>query len=93
MTIFEFDARGDRSQVIVYSDSLADNGNISELLGFPGRPYWHGRWSNGPVAVKDVAAILGMPLVDHAYTAATTGLGNLIDGPRRIIDYFYPKPD
>jgi hypothetical protein len=74
------DARGDRSQVIVYSDSLADNGNIFKLLGFPGPPYWHGRWSNGPVAIEDIAAILGMPLVDYAYAAATTGLGNLIDG-------------
>lgn len=68
------------SQVIVYSDSLADNGNIYKLFGFPGAPYWNGRWSNGPVAVEDMAAILGMPLLDYAYAAATTGLGNLIDG-------------
>jgi cholinesterase len=72
--------RGDRSQVIVYSDSLADNGNIYKLFGVPGPPYWHGRWSNGPVAIEDMAAVLGMPLLDHAYAAATTGLGNLIDG-------------
>jgi lysophospholipase L1-like esterase len=74
------DDRGDRSRVVVYSDSLADNGNIYKLFGVPGPPYWHGRWSNAPVAIEDMAAILGMPLLDDAYAAATTGLGNLIDG-------------
>jgi hypothetical protein len=71
---------GVRSEIIVYSDSLADNGNIYKLFGFPGPPYWNGRWSNGPVAIEDTAAILDMPLLDYAYAAATTGLGNLIDG-------------
>src|SRR6202140_4399149 len=74
------DDRGDRSRVVVYSDSLADNGNIYKLFGVPGPPYWHGRGSNGPVAIEDMAAILGMPLLDYAYAGATTGLGNLIDG-------------
>jgi hypothetical protein len=74
------DARRECSQVIVFSDSLADNGNIFKLLGFPDPPYWHGRSSNGPMAIEDMAAILGMPLLDYAYAAATTGLGNLIDG-------------
>ena len=32
------------------------------------------------MAIEDMAAILGLPLLDHAYAAATTGLGNLIDG-------------
>src|ERR1700719_717900 len=73
------DGRGDLSQVVVYSDSLADNGNIYKLFGVPGPPYWQGRWSNGPVAIEDMAAVLGMPLLDYAYAAATTGLGNLID--------------
>lgn len=80
---FEPTARGDGdrlSEVIVYSDSLADNGNIYKLFGFPGPPYWNGRWSNGPVAVEIMSSILGMPLVDYAYAAATTGLGNIFDG-------------
>jgi cholinesterase len=70
----------DTSKVIVYSDSLADNGNIYKLFGFPGPPYWNGRFSNGPVAVEDLAPILEKPLLDYAYAAATTGLGDLIDG-------------
>ncbi len=69
-----------RSQVIVYSDSLADNGNIYRLLGFPGPPYFEGRFSNGPVAVENMAAILGMPLTDNAYGGATAGVGNAFDG-------------
>ena len=73
-------SRGSRPQVIVYSDSLADNGNIYKILGFPGPPYWEGRFSNGPVAVENMAAILGMPLVDNAYAAATAGVGNAFDG-------------
>ena len=69
-----------RVQVVVYGDSLADNGNIYKILGFPGPPYWEGRFSNGPVAVENMAAILGMPFVDHAYAAATAGVGNAFDG-------------
>jgi phospholipase/lecithinase/hemolysin len=71
---------GPRPQVIAYGDSLSDNGNIYKILGFPGPPYWEGRWSNGPVAVENMAAILGMPLVDNAYAAATAGIGNAFDG-------------
>lgn len=72
--------RDDDAKVIVYRDSLADNGNIYKLFGFPGPPYWNGRSSNGPLAVEDMAAILDKPLLDYAYAAGTTGLGNLIDG-------------
>ncbi|HKV77574.1 MAG TPA: SGNH/GDSL hydrolase family protein [Candidatus Sulfotelmatobacter sp.] len=54
--------------------------NIFKLIGFPDPPYWQGRNSNGPVAIEDMAAILEVPLLDYAYAAATTGLGNLIDG-------------
>jgi len=71
---------GSRPQVIVYGDSLADNGNIYKILGFPGPPYWEGRFSNGPVAVENLAAILSMPLTDNAYAAATAGVGNVFDG-------------
>lgn len=70
----------DLSNIIVYSDSFADNGNIYKLFGFPGPPYWNGRWSNGPVAIETTAAVLRLPLLDYAYAAATTGLGDLIDG-------------
>jgi len=68
------------ASVVVYTDSFGDNGNIYKLFKFPGSPYWHGRWSNGPVGPETLAFVLGLPLVDYAYAAATTGIGNLIDG-------------
>jgi len=68
------------ASVVVYTDSFGDNGNIYKLFNFPGPPYWHGRWSNGPVAPETLAFVLGLPLIDDAFAAATTGVGNLIDG-------------
>ena len=68
------------SKVIVYGDSHSDNGNVYRQLGIPGAPYWNGRWSNGPVAVEDLATSLRAPLADNAWAGATTGIGNLVDG-------------
>ncbi|HXC94851.1 MAG TPA: SGNH/GDSL hydrolase family protein [Edaphobacter sp.] len=68
------------SSVIVYGDSLSDNGNLFNLIGYPPAPYFDGRFSNGPVAVEQVAAALGVPLIDFAVGGATTGMGNFIDG-------------
>jgi phospholipase/lecithinase/hemolysin len=52
--------------IVAYGDSYSDNGNL-------------GRESNGPVIVEDLAADLGVPLIDHAWVGATTGVGNLSD--------------
>lgn len=68
------------SQVVVLGDSLSDNGNIYGLINYPTAPYWQGRASNGPVAVEYLAQSLGVPLKDFAYYAATTGVGNVLDG-------------
>jgi len=68
------------SKVIVYGDSHSDNGNVYRQLGIPGSPYWNGRWSNGPVAVEDLATSLHAPLADNAWAGATTGIGNIVDG-------------
>ncbi len=58
---------GPITSVLAYGDSYSDNGNL-------------GRESNGPVIVEQLAADLGVPLADHAYVGATTGIGNLSDG-------------
>ena len=68
------------SSVIVYGDSLSDNGNLYALSGYPPPPYYQGRLSNGPVAVEQLAANLGVPLHDFAYIGATSGVGNYSDG-------------
>jgi phospholipase/lecithinase/hemolysin len=67
------------SSVVVYGDSLSDNGNLFALAGLPGPPYFEGRRSNGPVAVEQLAAALGSPLVDFAWIGATSGIGNYAD--------------
>lgn len=71
---------GPLSSVVAYGDSLSDNGNLYAAVGQPGAPYAGGRRSNGPVAVEQLAATLGVPLVDFAWIGATTGVGNYADG-------------
>lgn len=70
------------SSVVVYGDSLSDNGNLYAADGGtePPAPYYNGRFSNGTVAVEQLAAMLGTPLVDFAFGGATSGVGNYADG-------------
>jgi phospholipase/lecithinase/hemolysin len=67
------------NSIVVYGDSLSDNGNLYSIAGQPGPPYYMGRLSNGPVAVEQVATDLGATLHDFAYAGATTGIGNSAD--------------
>lgn len=69
------------SQIVVFGDSLSDNGNLYAATGglYPPPPYWQGRRSNGPVGVEYMAAALGAPLADFAWIGATTGVGNFAD--------------
>jgi cholinesterase len=81
LVAFTLTARADSySAVFAYGDSLSDNGNLFAAIGYPPAPYFNGRFSNGPVAVEQLAAQLGAPLIDFAWGGATTGLGNQIDG-------------
>ncbi len=66
--------------VVVYGDSLSDNGNLYGAIGYPPPPYWNGRFSNGPVAVEQLASTLGVGLTDWAWGGATAGIGNVADG-------------
>jgi cholinesterase len=69
------------TSVVVYGDSLSDNGNFYAATGQPpSPPYYLGRRSDGPVAVEQLATSLGVPLVDYAWIGATTGVGNYADG-------------
>lgn len=78
---FSYSASADPySAVFVYGDSLSDNGNLYAVSGIPPFPYYNGRFSNGPVAVEQLAAQLGAPLHDFAWGGATTGIGNSGDG-------------
>lgn len=78
---FSLSARAESySAVFVYGDSLSDNGNLFAVSGVPPAPYYNGRFSNGPVAVEQLAAQLAAPLFDFAWGGATTGIGNSGDG-------------
>ena len=65
---FSYDA------VYAFGDSLSDNGAAHP--GLPAAPYANGRFSNGSVAVEDLAAKLGATLYDYAWGGATTGASN-----------------
>ena len=67
------------STLVVYGDSLSDNGNLFSAIGYPPAPYFNGRFSNGPVAAEQLAATLGVPLIDFAVGGATSGIGNFVD--------------
>jgi phospholipase/lecithinase/hemolysin len=70
------------SSIVVYGDSLSDNGNLYAATGglVPGSPYVNGEFSNGPVAVQQLSTLLNAPLEDFAFGGATTGVGNIGDG-------------
>lgn len=69
-------------QVLVFGDSLSDNGNIYSLTkkfhkvisSVPiipqNPPYYEGRFTNGPVWIDDLAGALNVPLYDYAYGGA-----------------------
>jgi len=75
-----FASAGAYTAVIAYGDSLSDNGNLFAATGQPPSPYWHGRFSNGPVTVEYLANSLHSPLLDFAWGGATPGVGNYGDG-------------
>ncbi|MDP2809925.1 MAG: SGNH/GDSL hydrolase family protein [Rhodocyclaceae bacterium] len=71
------------SSLWVFGDSLSDNGNFYGFTnsltpggGYPPSPYWNGRFSNGPVAVEQMASTMGVPLMDFAFGGAKTGPNN-----------------
>jgi hypothetical protein len=56
--------------LVVFGDSLSDNGNLFDLIGFPQPPAWEGRFSNGPVYTEQLASFLHMRLDDRAFGGA-----------------------
>jgi phospholipase/lecithinase/hemolysin len=58
------------STLVVFGDSLSDNGNLLALTGFPQPPAWEGRSSNGPVYAEQLAKLLHVNLDDRAFAGA-----------------------
>lgn len=46
------------SRLVVFGDSLSDNGNFYGGIGLPKTPYFAGRFSNGPVWIEHVKDVL-----------------------------------
>jgi phospholipase/lecithinase/hemolysin len=75
------------TQILVFGDSLSDDGNafVRTQFTYPPTPPYAGHFSNGPVAVERLASDLGVSLVasaaggtDYAVGGATTGTGNYL---------------
>lgn len=66
------------NKIVVFGDSLSDNGNLYELLQHivpESPPYYEGRFTNGPVWVENLAALYkaenySVDLLDYAYGGA-----------------------
>ncbi len=67
--------------VVVFGDSLSDNGNIPKLFGVnqPPPPFFMNRFSNGPVYAEYLDALFKTerPLMDFAIGGATSGTINI----------------
>ncbi len=48
--------------IYVFGDSYCDVGNLFAASGFPGAPYYMGRFSDGPVFVEHIASAWGLPM-------------------------------
>ncbi|KAJ1956861.1 hypothetical protein EC988_001126 [Linderina pennispora] len=59
-----------QNNLIIFGNSLSDNGNVAALTGSPG--YWEGRASNSYVWNEYTTKLLGMNLENHAYGGATS---------------------
>ena len=68
----------DTSHLVVFGDSLSDNGNLFRLSGGaePPPPYFDGRFSNGPTYAEQLARLLHVPLQDLAFGGATASDAN-----------------
>jgi phospholipase/lecithinase/hemolysin len=92
LTLTSFANASSYSALVVYGDSLSDNGNLFAAIGYPPAPYFNGRFSNGPVASEQLAGLLGVPLVDFAYGGATSGIGNYVDNGTQTAPGFAGLP-
>ena len=59
------------SRVVVVGDSLSDTGNLHRRLRvFPSKPYWQGRFSNGPTWADHLEGRTGLAVLNLAYGGA-----------------------
>lgn len=86
------------TNLYVFGDSLSDNGNdFASGEGPPSPPYFEGRFSDGPVWIESLAAMLGLPIdfditvFDdplanvQAFGGAQSGFGSLSGDPEGVL--------
>jgi phospholipase/lecithinase/hemolysin len=90
--IFCVPARADFAKLYVFGDSLSDDGNVFALTGglFPPSPYDQ-HFSNGPVAVDQLAAILGIDLTASATGGTNYAVGGATTGTANYLPTEYPQ--
>jgi phospholipase/lecithinase/hemolysin len=60
------------TRVVIFGDSLTDTGRLKQRLKiFPAKPYWIGRFSNGPAWPEYLAMTAGLAVQNHAYGGAS----------------------
>jgi hypothetical protein len=74
--------------LVVFGDSLSDNGNLFDLIGLPQPPDWEGRFSNGPNYAEQLASLLHMRLDDRAFGFAEASDSS----PPLLVDHVPPHP-
>lgn len=73
-------------QVVVFGDSLSDNGNAYFLTNgqdppsLPNGPYYEGRWSNGPIWVDYFPSLAGLPPITPFFVNPSSGTNVAVGG-------------
>jgi len=77
-----FSANSKYNRLVVFGDSISDNGNVFKLTNgtWPPSVYFAGRFSNGKNWADYIRTQLGVKLTDYAYGSATTDSEAIISG-------------
>lgn len=90
-------------RIVVFGDSLSDNGNLFKWSGLPEKPYFDGRFSNGALWIEKVAQSLHLDtnsksqFADYAFGGAwaadaENGVGGLVPLSFERTLYFNDTP-
>ncbi|MEM7281387.1 MAG: SGNH/GDSL hydrolase family protein [Pseudomonadota bacterium] len=85
------------TQLVVFGDSLSDNGNVFAATGMttPPPPYFNGVFSNGPVWTDLLAEAWGIPQTNLAYGGGLSGIsttGNGLDPTAGTLSVYGSSP-
>jgi phospholipase/lecithinase/hemolysin len=85
-------AQADFAKLYVFGDSLSDDGNVFARTGglFPPSPPYAQHFSNGPVAVDQLASILGIGLTPSATGGTNYAVGGATTGTDNYLPTEYP---